>query len=104
MLQVFELLGERELRPAVLAGGEVDRDFLDPPDAALAHQFQADFVAQRSEALGPVERLAAQGEEAGHRVGRLRPRERPGQQRRDPRIQPAEDAPPLCDGAAGGVP
>jgi len=59
----------------------------------LVISFQGDLVPQRREPIGAEEGLPGQGEEAGHRVVRV-PREGPGEQGGDARVEPPEEAHP----------
>lgn len=91
--QVVELLAKVELalpQPAVL---KADRDLADMPAAALDQELQADLVADRVDLVRLPVGLAPERKEARHRIPD--PGERPRQQRGDPRVQPAQEAPPL---------
>ena len=68
MLQVAELLREGELRFALDPGSEVDWNLDDTLDPALAHQLQADLVADGGQALGSLVRESVECEEARHGV------------------------------------
>lgn len=80
----------------------MDRHFAHASHAAFAEKFQRKLVPNRIQCFSPLERIGAEGKEAGHRIARLSG-DRAGQQRGDGGIDPPECAPALIGAAARDI-